>query len=128
MELVSYLREVVSAEWAADFYRRFFALRPDARAMFQTSPAAQADKFSATLAVLINEADRPSLEGELFALGRRHLEYGVNESLYVDALTALMETLRTAKPEAWRPEWEADVTALYWSILSRMHPESGGHT
>lgn len=128
MELVTYLREVVSPEWAADFYRRFFALRPDARAMFQTGPAAQADKFSATLAVLINEADRPSLEGELFALGRRHLAYGATPSLYADGLRAMLETLREAKPDSWRPEWEGEVTALYWKILSRMHPESGGHT
>jgi hemoglobin-like flavoprotein len=125
MELQSYLRTVITPEWAAAFYARFFELRPDARNLFTGSPAAQAEKFSATLFVLIQELESPNLGAELRDLGHRHVSYRVTESLYEDALRALLETLRATNPAEWHPAWDAQVTTLYRTIIAKMHPSLG---
>ena len=125
MTLAAYLRAVISPDWAADFYRRLFARRPDARALFHGSPEAQADKFAATLLVLIQESDG-SLDSELYNLGQRHLSYQVTDSLYEAALESLLETLRVAHPQDWRDEWDTEVTEIYRKTVSRMHGERIG--
>ena len=83
------------ADTAAElFYGRVFELEPAARRLFGTDMADQRRKLMQTLAVAVAALDkletlRPALEG----LGRRHVEYGVQDHQYDLVGEALLWTL-----------------------------------
>jgi len=83
------------ADTAAElFYGRVFEMEPTARRLFGTDMADQRRKLMQTLAVAVAALDkletlRPALEG----LGRRHVEYGVQDHHYDLVGAALLWTL-----------------------------------
>jgi hemoglobin-like flavoprotein len=83
------------ADTAAElFYGRVFEMEPAARRLFGTDMADQRRKLMQTLAVAVAALDkletlRPALEG----LGRRHVEYGVQDHHYDLVGAALLWTL-----------------------------------
>lgn len=122
MDLLTYLQSSISPQWAEAFYRRFFTLCPEARPLFNSSPGAQAQKFSATLLVLVSESgDLPPLDAELDEMGRRHVAYGVTAEMYEHGLVALLQTLQEVQPTMWQPEWDTQVESLYRTLMAKMH-------
>jgi hemoglobin-like flavoprotein len=83
------------ADTAAElFYGRVFEMEPAARRLFGTDMADQRRKLMQTLAAAVAALDkletlRPALEG----LGRRHVEYGVQDHHYDLVGAALLWTL-----------------------------------
>jgi hemoglobin-like flavoprotein len=84
------------ADTAAElFYGRVFEMEPATRRLFGTDMADQRRKLMQTLAVAVAALDkletlRPALEG----LGRRHVEYGVQDHQYDLVGEALLWTLQ----------------------------------
>ena len=85
------------------FYRRLFELDPDLRPLFDSADmAAQRKKLIQSLSLVINSLSDPEpLEAYLKALGRRHVEYGVQDRHYDTVEVALLWTLEQVLGEAW---------------------------
>ena len=100
------------------FYGRLFELEPDARRLFgRTDMAEQRRRLMQTLAVAVAALDkletlRPALEG----LGRRHVEYGVQDHHYDLVGAALLWTLEQGLGDVFtgsvRDAWSAAYATL----------------
>ncbi len=96
-------------EFAAAFYRRLFAVAPEAAALFADLES-QKLKITAELDGLVGLLDDlPTLEVRAQALGERHRGYGVRAAQYRQARQAMVEALTEvlgpdfgpAEAEAW---------------------------
>ncbi|MDF1505606.1 globin domain-containing protein, partial [Roseisolibacter sp. H3M3-2] len=103
---------------AATFYARLFAAAPEVRPLFaHVDPAAQAEKLTQTLAVVVKGLDGlPCLIPAVEALGRRHATFGVTDAHWApvgDALLwALADVVGPAFDAAARDAWAAAYGAL----------------
>lgn len=95
--------------FTAGFYARLFHLRPEVRPLFPSDLAAQRQKLSRTLAVVVQGLGAfDALRGAVEALGRAHVGYGVAEVDYAAVGAALVWSLETelkgltaAERQAW---------------------------
>jgi hemoglobin-like flavoprotein len=89
----------------ARFYEIFFERYPQVRPMFGRTPDAQRRQeqmlTDALVAVLDHLEDAPWLKETLFALGKRHVGYGVRDEMY----GWVGECLIAALAEAAGPDW-----------------------
>jgi hemoglobin-like flavoprotein len=79
------------------FYQRLFELDPSLRPLFRNDIQEQSRKLMATLKLAVDALDQPGhMVGAIQALGRRHIQYGVNENHYETVTSALVWTFEHA--------------------------------
>ncbi|MCA9260886.1 MAG: hypothetical protein KDA61_16845, partial [Planctomycetales bacterium] len=81
----------ISEDAAALFYGRLFTIDPSAQALFSTDMKEQGRKLMQMLATAVNGLEHiedliPAVED----MGRRHVDYGVEESQYSTVGSALL--------------------------------------
>ncbi|HMS88779.1 MAG TPA: globin domain-containing protein [Acidimicrobiales bacterium] len=106
-------------EFAAAFYRRLFAVAPDAAALFADLESQQL-KITAELDALIDLlGDLPSLEARARELGDRHRGYGVRAAQYRQARQAMVEALTEVLGPEFGPA-EADAWSRATSLITEL--------
>ncbi|NJC35083.1 nitric oxide dioxygenase [Sphingomonas jejuensis] len=111
----------VSADAAAEFYRRLFESAPDTRPLFKNDMAEQGRKLFLTLATVVDALDRLD---EVVPVARelaiRHVGYGVADRHYDVVGAALIETLRMGLGPRFDAETEAAWGAAYTILADTM--------
>jgi nitric oxide dioxygenase len=96
------------------FYGRLFELAPEVRAFFKIDIREQSRKLLETLNALVDALDRfEELRGHLAELGRRHVNYGVEESHYVNLRSAML----WAMGQALGLEFDRETRAAWETLL-----------
>jgi NAD(P)H-flavin reductase/hemoglobin-like flavoprotein len=107
----------VGREAAEFFYRRFFAVSPDAESLFSVDLTVQRERFINTLYRLTQRLDAgPGLAELLARIGRENRKYGVTDRHYAAFAIALEETIRHFSAESW----SAEVAAAWQRALGYM--------
>lgn len=113
-----------SPQVVSRFYEIFFARYPQVRPMFGKTPDAlvrqQQMLTDALVAVLDHLEDAPWLQGTLFALGKRHVAYGVADEMYAWVGECLLAALGEAAGDAWTPELATQWAAAFGAIRDMM--------
>ncbi|WP_440940595.1 globin family protein [Immundisolibacter sp.] len=106
---------------AALFYGRLFELDPSLRPLFKGDMAEQGRKLMNMLATAAMGLDRlDSIVGEVQALGRRHVAYGVQDAHYDTVAAALLWTLEQGLGDAFTPQVKAAWTDAYTLLADTM--------
>ncbi|ABV93408.1 putative flavohemoglobin [Dinoroseobacter shibae DFL 12 = DSM 16493] len=93
------------ARFGALFYERFFALNPEARAMFQTSITRQSEMLIEALALVVRGMRTDgALPPKALQMAARHGRYGVTPDHYAQMGEALMDTLAEVLGDAFDTE------------------------
>ncbi|HSK08182.1 MAG TPA: protein kinase [Vicinamibacterales bacterium] len=97
------------ADFAEQFYAHLFSRHPGVKPLFaHVSMRRQQEHLMATLSMVVENLRHPDLvAGQIEALGRRHVGYGVFPSQYQAVTSSLLETLRRMLGEDWTEEVEA---------------------
>jgi hemoglobin-like flavoprotein len=109
------------------FYQRLFQLEPGVRRLFgRTDMEQQRRKLMQTLAVAVAALDRletlrPALEG----LGRRHVEYGVEDHHYELVGAALLWTLEQGLGNEYTDSVHDAWTTAYGTLAAIMRAAAG---
>jgi hemoglobin-like flavoprotein len=109
----SYERSAAAPDFFADFYTRFFELRPEAKALFANTAFERQHKLLQHAIGLLLSYPETSDKGPniLFRVAERHSrrDLGIDPSLYPPFLESLIDTVRARDPEftpaveqAWR--------------------------
>lgn len=73
------------------FYGRLFELAPSLRPLFPPDMQSQARKLAETLKVVVDAAgDLDSIDAQLLAIGRKHVDYGARPEDYAVVQQALL--------------------------------------
>jgi hemoglobin-like flavoprotein len=90
----------------AAFYRKLFALSPEAAQLFgSTDMTSQRRKFAVMLHEIVRVLDHPQLlVSEVADSGRRHAGYGVLDRHYADVGAALLSAICEALEDDCTPE------------------------
>lgn len=108
----------ITDQAAAEFYRRLFALAPDAQPLFRHDMAEQGRKLFLTLATVVDALDRlDTIVPVARELAIRHVAYGAKERHYAAVGSALIETLRVGLGASFDHDTETAWRAAY-AILS----------
>ena len=106
---------------AALFYGRLFEIAPEVRPMFRGDMTAQGRKLMTALALAVDSLTRlESLIPALESLGRKHVQYGVQDKHYDVVGQALLWTLEKGLGLAWTPEARDAWAATYGIVASVM--------
>ncbi len=107
-------------EQAADlFYTRLFELDPNLRQLFKGDMVEQGRKLMTMLNTVVNSIDKlAALVPAVQSLGRRHADYGVQDSHYDTVASALLWTLQQGLGSAFTAEVEAAWVNAY-TVLSQ---------
>ncbi len=111
----------VTAQAAAEFYRRLFIIAPDTKPLFHSDMEEQGRKLFLTLATVVDALDR--LEDVLPVatdLAVRHVAYGAQIRHYDAVGTALIETLRALLGAHFDEETEAAWGCAYGLLSGAM--------
>ena len=111
----------VTAQAAAEFYRRLFIIAPDTKPLFHSDMEEQGRKLFLTLATVVDALDR--LEDVLPVatdLAVRHVTYGAKIRHYDAVGTALIETLRALLGAHFDEETEAAWGCAYGLLSGAM--------
>jgi hemoglobin-like flavoprotein len=102
------------------FYEILFERCPESQQLFGRNSSERQEKMlaEALVAVLDHLEDAPWLHDTLFALGAKHVGYGVTEEMYGWVGSSLLETLAEISGDAWTPRVEDAWTEAY-GIISR---------
>lgn len=115
--------EPIAVASARFFYDKLFELDPEASRLFaRTDMEAQGKKVMRMFAEIVRTLDQPeTLVAEMADLGRRHVQYGVQDSQYDSVGSALLWTLEQGLGEAFTPEIRDAWTEayLYVSTIAR---------
>jgi hemoglobin-like flavoprotein len=111
----------IADDAAALFYRRLFEIDPTLKAMFKGDMAEQRRKLMQMLSAAVkglNRIDRliPVVED----LGRRHVDYGVEEHHYDTVGNALLWTLEKGLGAAFTPDVREAWATVYGLLASTM--------
>lgn len=112
--------EPVAEQSAAYFYDKLFELDPNARQLFaSTDMGAQGRKVMRMFAEIVRHLNEPEdLVPEVADLGRRHVDYGVQDSQYDSVGIALLWTLGMALGPAFTPSVRDAWTEAYLYVAS----------
>ncbi len=106
------------------FYEILFQRYPETEAMFPRGPEGlvkQENMLAGALtAVLDRLEDGPWLEQTLFAMGGRHVRYGVRDEMYGWVGDCLLAALAEGAAPDWSKELEAQWSAAFGVIASMM--------
>lgn len=106
---------------AALFYGRLFELDPSLRPLFKGDMAEQGRKLMNMLATAAMGLDRlDSIVGEVQALGRRHVAYGVQDAHYDTVGAALLWTLEQGLGDAFTPQVKTAWAEAYTLLADTM--------
>lgn len=106
---------------AALFYGRLFELDPSLRPLFRGDMAEQGRKLMNMLATAATGLDRlDGIVGEVQALGRRHVAYGVQDAHYDTVGAALLWTLEQGLGSAFTPQVKAAWAEAYTLLADTM--------
>ncbi|MFP5463741.1 MAG: globin family protein [Gammaproteobacteria bacterium] len=112
---------------AALFYGRLFELDPSLRPLFKGDMAEQGRKLMNMLATAAMGIDRlDSIVGEVQALGRRHVAYGVQDAHYDTVGAALLWTLEQGLGDAFTPQVKAAWAEAYTLLADTMKQAAAG--
>lgn len=113
--------EPISDTAAELFYGRLFELDPDLRPLFKSDMQEQGKKLMQMLSACVAGLDRlEDLSPAVAALGRRHLDYKVEDQHYDTVGAALLWTLQRGLGESYTPEVEEAWTEVYVILSSAM--------
>jgi len=112
------------------FYGRLFELAPEVRALFKIDIREQSRKLLETLNALVDALDRfEQLRPPLADLGRRHVNYGVQEYHYEKLRSAMLwamgQALGVEFDRETRAAWESlliDVSAVMLEAAATVQP------
>lgn len=91
------------------FYDRFFAERPDARALFSTDLETQKNHLVTALSLIVKHInDLRMLESTMRRRGARHQSHGVLNEHYPVFRDHLLQTLQLASGAVWTRELHED--------------------
>lgn len=112
-------------EQAADlFYTRLFELDPNLRPLFKGDMVEQGRKLMKMLGTVVDSIDKlASLVPAVQSLGRRHADYGVQDSHYDTVASALLWTLQQGLGSAFTADVEAAWVSAY-TVLSKTMKEA----
>lgn len=104
------------------FYEILFARYPQAQPLFgRNSRANQAEMLQqALVSVLEHLEDSAWLEQTLFAMGRKHVDYGVTNEMYAWVGDSLLRTLAEHAGDDWSDELQAAWSDAYAAIAGLM--------
>ena len=103
------------------FYGRLFELDPSVRPLFKGDMREQGRKLTKTLRLMVSGLEEPErVVPALKALGRRHVDYGVEERHYETVGGALLWALRRRLGEGFSPEAEDAWARAYGEMASVM--------
>jgi len=106
---------------ASLFYGRLFEIAPEVRPMFRGDMTAQGRKLMTALALAVDSLTRlESLIPALESLGRKHVQYGVQDKHYDVVGEALLWTLEKGLGLAWTPETRDAWATTYGIVASVM--------
>lgn len=110
---------------AAMFYGRLFELQPTYRRLFTTDQKQQGRKLMQMISIAVNGLPKldtivPAVED----LGRRHLDYGVEEEMYGPVGEALLWTLSKGLGDSFTAEVEEAWTETYTTLADVMKAAS----
>ena len=110
-----------SPQITSRFYAIFFERYPQVRPMFGKDTSRQEKMLTdALVAVLDHLEDAPWLQQTLFALGAKHVGYGVRDEMYGWVGESLLAALAEAAGDAWTPAVEQAWTEAIGAIASMM--------
>ena len=115
----------ISDKAAELFYGRLFHLEPSYKRLFKTDSKEQGRKLMQMIAIAVNGL--PQLDTIVPAvqeLGRRHLDYGVEEEMYDTVGESLLWTLGQGLGDDFTPEVEAAWTETYTTLADVMKAAS----
>ena len=118
----SYARlKPASAEVAATFYERLFAIDPSLRALFNGDLARHGERLMHMIGAAVGLLNRPeTLFPVLHALGARHVGYGVKAAHYDTLGTALLDTLAHGLGSSFTSELRSAWQHLFEVVRSEM--------
>jgi len=131
MQLVqsTWSKVVPIADTAASlFYERLFELDPELRPLFESSDmVSQRKKLMQALALVVNGLNNPdSVLPQVEELGRRHVDYGVEDRHYDTVGAALLWTLEQGLGEHWNPAARDAWTGAYGLVAGVMKTAAAG--
>ncbi len=105
-------------ELAARFYENLFTRYPESKALFGNNVGRRQEKMLRdALTALMENLENPSwLDGNLRALGERHVKYGVEEHMYGWVGACLLCTIAEISGESWTVELEDAWTNAFDAI------------
>ena len=111
---------------SAMFYDALFRHAPGLRGLFRDDLEGQGMRFMTTLAVIVDDLDRPEvLEPQLAAIGRSHAALGVRPAHFAPMEEALIDTLRAHLGEDLDPATEAAWRDAYGAVAQRIRAAAG---
>ena len=106
---------------AALFYARLFAIDPSTQPLFRSDLRAQGAKLMAAIAAVVKGLSRiDTIIGDVRALAKRHVRYGVIEAPYHSVGAALLWPLEQGLGKAFTPEVRDAWAAAYELLSSAM--------
>jgi hemoglobin-like flavoprotein len=110
------------------FYSKLFVENPSLRKMFPKQMDEQYKKLIDMLSVIVARLDHlDDLSGEIAAMGRRHVQYGVRPEHYRLVGNALLWTLENGLGNDWSEEvkdaWEKCYATLADSMINASKTE-----
>jgi hemoglobin-like flavoprotein len=106
---------------AARFYERLFGDYPELRPMFKSAPQEQQKKLLAALTLVVQNLRKPEkLAPALEQLGKRHVDYGVEDEQYGAVGASLLLTLAEFAGDQWNEEVDFAWTVAYDLLSARM--------
>lgn len=114
---------------ANTFYRRLFAMAPQARPLFPDDLSEQMDKFASMVDLLMENLDEPwFFMGKVKRLAKRHVRYGAQPEHYVIVGQALIQALEELTPGGLslqeRTLWEQLYNFLSDTMIEAAHPKA----
>ena len=111
----------IADDAAALFYKRLFELDPSLQAMFRGSMPEQRKKLMQMLTAAVKGLDRiEQLVPVVEDLGRRHVNYGVEDRHYETVGEALLWTLEMGLGSGFTPETKQAWTEVYGLLATTM--------
>ena len=111
----------LSDQTSALFYERLFKLNPALRSLFVHDMGSQRRKLMSAIGLAVNSLDcLPDMVPLLQELGRRHMQYGVQQRDYDTVAQALLWTLREGLAAHYTSEVDAAWTAVYARLAGIM--------
>ena len=118
------------SETAADlFYNKLFELDPALKPLFKGDIKEQGKKLMQMIGVAVAGLDNlGELTPAVAALGKRHVGYGVTDSMYDTVGSALLWTLEQGLGDGFTPPVKSAWTTTYVTLATVMKDASQGET
>ena len=108
-------------ELALLFYDNLFDMAPHLRRLFQSNLQEQRDKIVAMLDHAVNSLTRfDTIKDDVYQLGVRHAEYGIDEDHFEVAATALLKTFRDVLGKGFTESMADAWAEAYWILAAVM--------